>query len=68
VLRGGSDVGHTLSMLERGLRLSGSGHWVGHAPAVQGEASAAPGLQGVLANLLNILGRRQGDWAILSFS
>lgn len=68
VLRGGSNVGLTLSTLEGGLRLSGSGHWVGTRLQFQGEASAAPGLQGQLANLLNILGRRQGDRAILSFS
>lgn len=68
VLRGGSDVGLTLSTLEGGLRLSGSGHWVGTRLQFQGEASAAPGLQGQLASLLNILGRRQGDRAILSFS
>ena len=68
VLRGGSDIGVSLSTLEGGLRLSGSGHWVGTRLRFQGEASAAPGLQGQLANLLNILGRREGDRAILSFS
>ena len=68
VLRGGSDIGVTLSTLDGGLRLSGTGHWVGTRLRFQGEASAAPGLQGQLANLLNILGRREGDRAILSFS
>ena len=68
VLRGGSDIGVNLSTLDGGLHLSGSGRWVGQRLSFQGEASAAPGLQGQLANLLNILGRREGDRAILSFS
>ena len=53
--------------LEGRLQLSGSGHWVGTRLRFQGEARAAPGLQAQLANLLNILGRREGDRAILSF-
>ena len=69
VLRGGGgDIGVSLSTLEGGLRLSGRGHWVGTRLRFQGEASAAPGLQGQLANLLNILGRRQDDRAILSIN
>ena len=67
VLQGGSDIGVTLSTLEGRLQLSGSGHWVGTRLRFQGEARAAPGLQAQLANLLNILGRREGDRAILSF-
>ena len=66
VLQGGPDIGVTLSTLEGRLQLSGSGHWVGTRLRFQGEARAAPGLQAQLANLLNILGRREGDRAVLS--
>lgn len=66
-LRGGDPVGLTLTTLEGSLRLSGSGQWVGTRLRFRGEASAAPGLQAQLANLLNILGRREGDRALISF-
>ena len=65
-LRGGDAVALELSTLEGGLRLSGSGRWVGARLRFQGEASAAPGLEAQLANLLNLLGRRQGDRALIS--
>ena len=48
------------------LRLDGSGQWVGSRLRFNGEARAAPGHEAQLANLLNLLGRRQGDRAILS--
>ena len=66
-LRGGEDIRVTLTTLEGGLRLSGSGQWVGTRLRFRGEASTAPGLEAQLANLLNILGRREGDRAIMSF-
>jgi general secretion pathway protein N len=65
-LRGGDAVGLELSTLEGGLLLSGSGQWVGARLRFRGEARAAPGLEAPLANLLNIIGRRQGDRAIIS--
>jgi general secretion pathway protein N len=47
------------------LQLSGSGAW---APALRfrGEARAAPGAEAALANLLNIIGRRQGAASLIS--
>ena len=63
---GGEAVGIDLSTLEGGLRLSGSGQWVGSRLRFRGEATAAPGLEAQLVNLLNIIGRRQGDKAIIS--
>lgn len=66
-VRGGADIRLTLATLEGSLRLAGSGQWLGTQLRFRGEASAAPGLQAQLANLLNVLGRREGDRAILSF-
>jgi len=65
-LQGGDAVALALSTLEGGLQLSGSGRWVGARLRFSGEARAAPGLEARLANLLNIIGRRQGDRAIIS--
>ena len=65
-LRGGEAVAIELGTLEGGLRLTGSGRWVGARLRFNGEASAAPGLEAQLANLLNLLGRRQGDRALIS--
>lgn len=52
------------------LQLSGSGSLLGAGSAAslrfQGQASAAPGSQDVLANLLNIIGRRQGAVSVIS--
>jgi len=66
-VQGGADIRLTLATLEGGLLLSGDGQWLGTQLRFRGEASAAPGLQAQLANLLNVLGRREGDRAILSF-
>ncbi|MFT3778013.1 MAG: type II secretion system protein N [Ottowia sp.] len=65
-LRGGDAVALELSTLEGGLRLSGHGQWVGARLRFTGEARAAPGLDAQLANLLNLIGRRQGDRAVIS--
>ena len=66
-LQGGDAPGLTLSTLEGPLQLSGNGQWVGGRLRFSGEATAAPAQQAQLANLLNLLGRRQGDRAIISF-
>lgn len=67
-LHGGEPIGIELSTLDGALHLSGRGQWTpGAPPRFRGEASAAPGLEAQLANLLNILGQRRGDRAILSF-
>jgi general secretion pathway protein N len=56
----------TLETLSGDLRLSGSGQWVGSRLKFNGQASAAPEREAALANLLNILGRRQGPNSIIS--
>ncbi len=65
-LTGGDSPSFNLSTLEGSLRLSGNGQWVGSRLRFSGEASAAPGMEAQLANLLNILGRRQGERAIIT--
>jgi general secretion pathway protein N len=65
-LQGGDAVALELSTLEGGLQLSASGEWAGSRLRLSGEARAAPGLEEQLANLLNIIGRRQGDKAVIS--
>ena len=66
-LRGGDAVALNLSTLEGALQLSGSGQWTGARLRFAGEAQAAPGMETQLANLLNLIGRRQGGRAIISF-
>jgi len=65
-LTGGDSPSFDLSTLEGSLRLSGKGQWIGSRLRFSGEASAAPGMEAQLANLLNILGRRQGARAIIT--
>ena len=65
-VEGGDAVSLQVSTLEGALRLSGDGQWVGSRLRFKGEATAAPGVEAQLANLLNILGRRQGERAIIS--
>lgn len=49
-----------LETLEGSLKLSGQGQWNGSRWNFRGQASAAPEMELVLGNLLNIVGRRQG--------
>ena len=56
----------TLSTLQGHLQLSGSGQWVGLRLRFTGEASANPDHEAALANLLNVIGRRQGTRSLLS--
>lgn len=67
-LAGGSVPTLELDTLEGALQISGSGRWLRGRLHFQGETRAAPGQELQLANLLNILGRRQADRAILSFN
>ena len=64
----GSADGATLSLstLNGALLLSGSGQWVASRWRFLGQASAAPGSETVLNNLLNIIGRRQGALSVIS--
>lgn len=55
-----------LSTLRGDLLLQGSGQWVGGRLRFRGEAEAAAGREVALANLLNIMGRRQGTRSVFS--
>jgi general secretion pathway protein N len=55
-----------LSTLQGPLQLQGQGQWVGSRLRFTGEASAEPGSEAALSNLLNIIGRRQGARSLLS--
>jgi len=65
-LQGGEATRLTLATLDGALRLSGSGQWVGRRLRFTGEATAAPGSEAVLANLLNIIGRRSGARSVIT--
>jgi general secretion pathway protein N len=56
----------TLETLNGPLQLSGQGQWTGQRLRFAGEASAEAGSEAALANLLNILGRRDGARSLLS--
>lgn len=55
-----------LLTLDGALRLSGSGEWAASGLRFRGEASAASGAEAALANLLNIIGRRQGARSLIA--
>ncbi len=65
-LTGGAVPGVQLQTLQGALQLSGSGQWVGSRMRFSGEASASPEREAALANLLNIIGRRQGNKSLIS--
>jgi general secretion pathway protein N len=63
----GSDSATVALQTLRGeLQLQGDGQWVGGRLRFRGEATAAPGREAALANLLNIIGRRQGTRSLLN--
>jgi general secretion pathway protein N len=55
-----------LSTVEGALQLSGDGLWTAAGVRFRGQAQAAPGNETALNNLLNIIGRRQGDRSVIS--
>lgn len=59
-----------LSTTEGALQLSGSGQLLGAGAASRlrftGQANAAAGFEAALGNLLNIIGRRQGAYSVIS--
>jgi general secretion pathway protein N len=63
---GGATPTLQLDTLEGSLQLSGNGQWVGSRLRFSGVASAAPESESVLANLLNIIGRRSGPRSIIT--
>jgi general secretion pathway protein N len=56
----------TLSTLEGPMQLSGNGSWSPGGIRLRGEASAGAADEAALANLLNIIGRRQGARSIIA--
>ncbi len=65
-LEGGSATSLLLTTREGALQLNGSGRWSGGALRFSGEASAAPGSEEALSNLLNIIGRRDGARSLIT--
>jgi general secretion pathway protein N len=55
-----------LSTLSGALQLNGNGQWAGSKFRFRGQASASPGSEAALSNLLNIIGRRQGAIAAIT--
>jgi general secretion pathway protein N len=64
-LSGGPSPTLNLSTLDGSLQLSGAGRWVGGRLQFDGEARATPERTEALANLLNIIGRRDGARSII---
>jgi general secretion pathway protein N len=65
-LEGGPTPTLLLTTRDGSLQLSGSGRWNGTAFRFDGEASAAPGREDALSNLLNIIGRREGARSLIT--
>lgn len=65
-LTGGATPLLELSTIEGSMQLRGTGRWVGPRLRFEGEASAAPEHEAALANLLNIIGRRNGARSIIT--
>ncbi len=65
-LEGGTAPSLLLTTREGALQLNGSGRWAGGSLHFNGEASAAPGSEEALANLLNIIGRRDGARSLIT--
>jgi general secretion pathway protein N len=65
---GAGQAGATLQLATTSgaLLLEGQGQWVASKLRFTGQASAAPGSEAVLNNLLNIIGRRQGARSVIS--
>lgn len=65
-LSGGDVPAISLQTLQGALQLSGSGQIVGSRIRFSGEASASPAQMDALSNVLNIIGRRQGNKSLIS--
>lgn len=55
-----------LQTLQGALLLQGNGEWIAGRLRFKGDAQASPGREDALANLLNILGRRQGARSLIT--
>ena len=66
----GSERGETtqvsLSTMEGALQIVGNGQWAASRLRFNGQASAAPGSEAALSNLLNLIGRRQGALSLIT--
>lgn len=56
----------SLSTQEGALQIVGNGQWAGSRLRFNGQASAAPGSEAALSNLLNLIGRRQGAVSLIT--
>jgi len=56
----------SLSTTEGALQIVGNGQWAASRLRFNGQASAAPGSEAVLSNLLNLIGRRQGALSLIT--
>lgn len=65
-LTGGPVPSLRLATVDGALQLRGSGQWVGTRLRFAGEATAAPEREAALANLLNIIGRRDGARSLIT--
>lgn len=65
-IEGGPAPTLLLTTREGSLQLNGNGRWNGRAMRFDGEASAAPGREDALSNLLNIIGRRDGARSLIT--
>lgn len=64
-LAGGATPALQLQTLDGSLKLQGQGAWIGGRLRFDGSAEAAPERAEALANLLNIIGRREGARSII---
>jgi general secretion pathway protein N len=62
----GEQADLALTTLAGALRLNVAGQWGEPGLRLRGEASAAPGAEAALSNLLNIIGRRQGERSLIA--
>jgi len=62
----GADLGLRLDTSGGALQLQARGQWSAHGLQLRGDARAAPGSEAALANLLNIIGRRQGERSLIA--
>lgn len=65
-LRGGDVPSLSLSTAHGPLKLDGQGQWVGDKLRFNGQATAEPAQEAELANLLNIMGRRNGARSVIT--
>lgn len=66
LVQGGAQPVLKLSTLRGHLQLSGTGRWTAGKLRFEGEARAEPSFEAELANLLNIIGRRDGARSVIT--